>query len=114
MSKLYNLEYLEEISSGDQAFVREMLCDFVKNTPDVLKEIDLYTESADWTHIYKTVHKFIPSFDFIGAELIRNDLRSIEHYAKTQENVEKIAPLMHNIKHFCSDVILELKTDFNL
>lgn len=114
MSKLYNLEYLEEISSGDKGFIVEMLDDFIKNTPKAVNEIEEQVNSSDWPQLYKTVHKFIPSFDFVGAASIRDDLRNLELYSKTQSNLEQIKPLVSNIKLFCNDIILEIKSDFNL
>jgi hypothetical protein len=114
MGKLYNLEYLQEISSGDKEFIKDMLNDFVMNTPGILAEIDSHINSSDWMELYKTLHKFIPTFDFVGAEIIRDDLRNIEHYSKTKTNLELIDPLIVNIKSYCKDVILEIKSDFNI
>ncbi len=114
MGKLYNLEYLEEISSGDKDFVVDMLKDFVNNTPVVLKEIETYIAANNWSQLYKTLHKFIPSFDFIGAENIHNDLRKLEDISKSQKNLDMINPLFNNIKLFCNNVITEIRTDFIL
>jgi HPt (histidine-containing phosphotransfer) domain-containing protein len=114
MGKLYNLEYLEEISSGDSGFIIDMLNDFVKNTPDILSEIDKHINAADWEQLYKSVHKFIPTFEFVGAEKIRNELRNLEQISKSQTNLESIDPLLKNIKSFCNNIILEIKSDFNI
>ncbi len=114
MGKLYNLQYLEEISSGDHEFIIDMLNDFVKNTPNVLGEIDNCLSTSNWSQLYKTVHKFMPSFDFVGAENIRDDLRKLEQFTKTQTNLELINPLLLNIKAFCDDIILEIKSDFKI
>jgi len=114
MNKLYNLIYLEEISGGDRNFIIEMLKDFVANTPYSIKEIEKLASSKEWDLLYKSVHKFIPSFDFIGAESIKNDLKNLEHYSKTQINLEKIPSLLFNIKDFSYKVIKEIKIEYNL
>jgi hypothetical protein len=114
MGKLYNLDYLEEISAGDKDFIIDMLNDFVNNTPEVLLEIDTCIKSYDWPQLYKTVHKFIPTFEFVGAENIENDLRNLELYSKTQTNLDMISPLIVNIKVFCDKVIREIKNDFKI
>ena len=105
MGKLYNLQYLEEISSGDREFIIDMLNDFVKNTPSVLAEIDGYINASDWAQLYKTLHKLIPTFEFVGAECIRTDLRNLEQFSKTQTNLELINPLIFNIRSYCNDII---------
>ena len=114
MTKLYNLEYLEEISAGDKTFISEMLSDFVSITPSTLAEIENQVNSKSWDDLYKTVHRFIPTFEFVGAENISNDLKVLENFAKTKTNTEQIPLLFQNIKGFCSDILKELKTDFNI
>ena len=114
MEKLYDLEYLEEISGGDKDFIIDMLNDFVVCTPETLAEIDGHIQKADWAELYKTVHRFIPSFDFVGAENIRNNLRILESCAKTQTDIDKIPHLIVGIKSFCQNIITEIKTDFKL
>jgi HPt (histidine-containing phosphotransfer) domain-containing protein len=114
MTKLYNLEYLEEISGGDQAFISDMISDFVANTPSTLSEVEQLIGQQNWPDLYKIVHKFIPSFEFVGADHIRQDLRTMEHCAKTQTDIDQIPLLLDNIKGFCYDVLEEIKTDFNM
>lgn len=114
MEKLYNLEYLEEISAGDKDFIIDMLNDFVNNTPAVINEIESYIIVGNWAQLYSIIHKFIPSFEFIGAEKINNDLRNLEEIAKKQINPENALPLLQNIKLFCNNIIKEIKSDFNI
>jgi hypothetical protein len=114
MEKLYNLEYLEEISAGDRDFIIDMLNDFVINTPIVLGDIDRCLNVSDWAQMYKTLHKFIPTFDFVGAKNISKDLRNMEIYSRTQTNLELINPLLFKIKEYCNEIILEIKSDFNI
>ena len=114
MAKTYNLEYLEEISAGDKEFIVDMLNDFVTNTPGSLAEMDGYIASENWDELYKTVHRFIPSFEFVGAENVRNNLRIIESCAKNKTNLEKIPQLIEGVKIFCTQVITEIKTDFKI
>ena len=114
MGKLYNLDYLNEISSGDNNFITDMLHDFVVISPKTISEIERLADICDWDQLYKTVHKFIPSFEFVGADYIRNDLKNLEHYSKIKENLEQIPQLVSNIKAFCNQVVADIKTDFNL
>ena len=114
MTKLYNLEYLEEISDGDQTFISEMLNDFVSITPTTLAEIEREVNSQNWDDLYKTIHRFIPTFEFVGANNIHGDLKKMEDFAKTRTNIEQIPFLFQHIKGFCFDILEEIKTDFNI
>jgi len=114
MTKLYNLEYLEEISGGDQDFINDMLNDFITITPGVISQIESYISSQNWMELYKTLHKFIPSFEYVGGNDVKVELRNIENYAKTQTNTDQIPYLFQGVKGFCLDILEEIKTDFKI
>jgi HPt (histidine-containing phosphotransfer) domain-containing protein len=114
MGKLYNLDYLNEISSGDKDFILDMLKDFVEGSPYNMSEIERLANLHDWENLYKIVHKIIPSFEFVGAEFLNNDLKNLEHFSKTKENTEQIPQLIAKIKIFCNQLVTDIKTDFNL
>lgn len=112
MDKLYNLEYLKEISGGDKEFIIDMLNEFIINTPATMVEIELQMAVSNWDELHKIVHRFISTFDFIGSEDIIEKLRALESFAKTRTNLEEIPLLVKNIKTFSDNVILEIKSDF--
>jgi HPt (histidine-containing phosphotransfer) domain-containing protein len=114
MSKLYHLEYLEEISQGDKEFIADMLHDFVTNAPATIEEIEKHVRTSDWAELYKTVHKFIPSFEFVGAEEIKKALRDIESFSKSLQNTDQIPLLVTLVKSLCNDIVDEIRTDFKL
>jgi HPt (histidine-containing phosphotransfer) domain-containing protein len=112
--KYYNLEYLEEISGGDKDFIQDMLTDFITNTPNVITELNQYANEQNWNKLYYIAHKFAPSFDFVGAEQIKGNIRQLEEYAKAANNIDKIPGLINTIQLYCNDVINELKNDFKI
>jgi HPt (histidine-containing phosphotransfer) domain-containing protein len=114
MSKLYHLEYLEEISQGDKEFIADMLNDFVANAPATIEEIEKYVKISDWAELYKAVHKFIPSFEFVGAEEIKKALRDVESFSKSLQNTDQIPLLVALVKSQCREVVNEIKTDFKI
>ncbi len=111
MKKLYNLEYLEEISGVDKAFIADMLQDFIQNSPVSMQEIETFVEKSNWQGVYATVHRFIPTFEFVGAEEIRSKLREIEAYSKAQSQVENIPVILNEIKGSLSELIESIKSD---
>lgn len=114
MAKHYNLEYLEEISGGDKDFISDMLTDFFSNTPQTLEEIRETIIKEDWNELYKILHRFIPSFDFVGAENLIHKLRDFESKARSKENLENANEIYTEIKLLAEKLIGELKTDFNM
>jgi HPt (histidine-containing phosphotransfer) domain-containing protein len=114
MAKLYNLDYLNEISEGDKDFILDMLTEFVTNTPETITEIETQVVALQWGELYKTVHKFVSTFDFIGAKDAIIELRKLENFAKTSSNVDQIPNLVEKIKSLSTKVIFEIKTDFKI
>jgi HPt (histidine-containing phosphotransfer) domain-containing protein len=111
MAKLYNLEYLEEISGGDKDFIADMLNDFVNNSPVSLSEIEKAVEDQNWSEVYAVVHRFIPTFEFVGAEEIRSRLRIVETNAKTLQQLDLIPGLIAEIKLSLVELIRSIKND---
>jgi hypothetical protein len=100
--KYYNLEYLEEISEGD------------KSTPGVLVQLKQLAIEGNWNQLHYVAHKFAPSFDFVGAEQIKNDVNRLEEYSKDVKNIDEIHPLIDIIKKLSDQIIIELKNDFKI
>lgn len=110
----YDLEYLVEISAGDKGFILDMLNEFIENTPKVLVELNTLCENKNWDRLYYVAHKFAPTFDFVGAHQIKNEIILLETYSKEQKNLDDIPILLLNIKTFCENIIIELKKDYSI
>lgn len=111
MAKLYNLEYLEEISGGDKDFIADMLNDFVTNAPLSMDEVESCVNQKNWSEVYAIVHRFIPTFEFVGAEEIRSKLRTIESSAKNLTGLELAPSMVEEIKVLLSQLIDSIKND---
>lgn len=114
MAKLYNLEYLKEISGGDKDFIADMLKDFIENTPSTLLEVKALTNEENWDGLYEVIHRFIPTFDFVGASQINVVLREIECYAKSHTNTSSISQLVEKIEPMIEQLLEEIKNDLKV
>jgi HPt (histidine-containing phosphotransfer) domain-containing protein len=110
----YNLNYLEEISAGDKEFIADMLHDFIINTPETLKEVKSKIDVCDYDEIYKIVHRIIPSFDYVGADYIKESLRQIESYSKQRTNIEQIMVLYEKVKIESIELSNLIQKDFKI
>jgi hypothetical protein len=114
MDTLYNLNYLYKISDGDEDFIMDMLRDFIVNTPETLSEVKIQIDACNYEEIYKIVHRFIPSFDYVGAECIKDKLRIIETYSRQKEKIEQILKLFDEIKNESIELNNNIKKDFKI
>jgi hypothetical protein len=114
MSLQYDLKYLDEISAGDKDFIIDMLHDFVVNTPETLKELKVYIDASNYDEIYKVVHRFIPTYEYVGAEKIKDNLREIEAFTKQNTNIDKICLLYYDVYSESIELCKLIATDYKI
>ncbi len=112
--KLYSLDYLKEISGGDERFIDEMLHDFVNDVPEVMKDLNRYEREGAWDELYSLVHKFAPTLAFVGLHSRDSEIDRIEYLAKNNEQVETIRPLLDKVFSDVNKTIDQIKKDFEL
>ena len=110
----FNLDYLKEISGGDPEFIQDMLSEFVSKTPETIAEVEVTIVQQNHDELYKVIHRFIPTFDFIGASHINSNLRNIETLAKTKGSFEEIEVIFDKVKAQSASLIATLKKEFAL
>lgn len=110
--KLYDLEELELLASGNEAFVKEMSDVFMEETPEELLIIQNGILNEDFETIYQTSHKLKSSYDAIG---YKNTflLKSIEELCKKEESVESIESIFKRLKSETADIIADLKENLS-
>lgn len=83
-----NLNYLQDISGGDEEFVRDLLETFVSNSPQDIKAITDALAIQQWDTVWKMGHKLKSSSKFMGAEYMAEAAAQIETYCKKNDNIE--------------------------
>jgi len=76
--RLYNLKKLEEISQGDEVFVRDMVAEFVHNVTGSIENILSFKPLEKWTSIAETAHKLVSNFAYLGADMLQALAADIE------------------------------------
>ena len=89
--KLYNLKKLNEISQGDNEFVRDMLATFVENVTNDVSLIQSLQITEDWTAIAETAHKLASNFAYLGANKLHDLAAEIEKNVINDNNLAGIA-----------------------
>jgi HPt (histidine-containing phosphotransfer) domain-containing protein len=112
--KKYNLDYLNSISGGDQDFIKDMLETFVTNVPLELKKIRNFVNEENWQKAGEDAHKFASSLLFLGLHDLRAIAIKIEDYGIAKVNIDQIPRLLNQLEDDCSQLIIELKQDFNV
>jgi PAS domain S-box-containing protein len=108
---LIDLEYLNQLSEGDDDFSISMLSYFIDNTPTVLREMKQFYEEKDWKNLRNVAHKFKPQLTFMGIKSIFNEVETIEQNAASVVNLTDIPPLIDRCEKVCLEAMNEIKLE---
>lgn len=112
--KNYNLNYLKEISGGDEHFVSEMIEYFVLNTPEILIQLNRYYQNGELEKLGNQAHKFASNVAFLGAQQLDDLLEQVHINVQQNEKLNDIPQMLKIIEEKCQTIVIELKEDFNL
>ena len=108
---LTDLDYLEQLSEGDDDFSISMLSYFLDNTPVVMQEMKQFYEANDWKALRNVAHKFKPQLTFMGIKSIFQEVETIEQSAAKVKETEKIPELIELVNNTCLKAMEELKVE---
>ncbi|MDP1971573.1 MAG: response regulator, partial [Sediminibacterium sp.] len=112
--KLYDLSALQGIDQDDTAFLKEIILVFIKNTNLDIINLLRAIEAKQIKEIFQLAHKMKSSIYSLGIKQAYKTVESIEFYAKTGEQIEKIPDLGVQLNQTIQAVITQLQNDFSL
>lgn len=110
----YDLNYLKEISGGDESFVFEMVEYFVLNTPETINQLNQFFLNGEFENLSSNAHKFSSNVSFLGAHQLDELLEQIHLNILKNVKMEEIPQMLKVIEENCKVIVMELKEDFNL
>lgn len=110
--KLYSLDALVGIDQEDTEFLNEILHVFNKNTKKDLDNLLNAIQNKQMNEVFQLAHKMKSSIYSMGIKQAYKTVESLEFYAKTGEQEEKIPLLGNQLQQTLEQVFRQLKTDF--
>ncbi len=105
--KLYNLNKLEELSHGDQLFLKSILTIFVDNVPPMLNQLHQSIQSRDVSIVRSLAHQLKPTIDNMGIDSLHDVIRSLEKTSQVNADTEILA---EQLTHVLSQVLADIRT----
>lgn len=105
----YSLEYLEQVSSGDNTFVRKMVDVFIKNTEIHLEELSSVASKDNWHAASRLAHKMLPSFKHFKIDHVVSGLKVLEEYAVTGKFNQDPKDIVELVSTNTREVLEQLK-----
>lgn len=108
---LIDLDYLDQLSEGDDDFTISMLSYFLENTPGVLNDMKQFYQDKDWKSLRNVAHKFKPQLTFMGIKSVFNEVETIEQNSANEVNTDDIPELLKKVEAVCVDAMEEIKAE---
>lgn len=109
-----NLDYLNSITPGSNAFSIQIIEMFLAEAPENINQILNSFNSNDLSELYKNAHKIKPSIEMLGfPSEMKEALLNINVLSKSNSNPEKLSELVQffisNIDPILKELTLELE-----
>ena len=107
--KNIDLTFLRDMAEGSEDFIKEMIEEFIKQTPAIIDDMNKYLMDKNWNSLNETAHKLKPGIDFMGIHSIKEVVINLEKNAAEQTNLQTLPLLMAKITDICAKAIEDLK-----
>ncbi len=86
---MINLDYLNEISEGNNDLIQDLIEMFFEQIPDYQKSLNLFYNQKDWNNLGKTAHKAKSAILMVGMNDLAQELKKLEENAKEGKNIHE-------------------------
>lgn len=104
-----NLDYLINITGGDNAIMAEMIELLLEETPKHLQNIREYLDNEQWTKLGAEAHKIKPMLMYVGLTDLHDAAQELEAHGKNAQNLDAVPNLINTIETGFSNVQDELQ-----
>ncbi len=113
MPNHYDLTKVQEISSGDESFVKVIVETFLQEIPPDMEAMKLAIANNNQQMAYQFAHKMKPNLDMFGIDLL-SDIAAMEKWSNSNKPASAVQSHLDKIIGTLTTVIGELQNDFSL
>jgi PAS domain S-box-containing protein len=107
-----DLNYLMKRTKSNPILMSEMISLYLEQTPPLIESMRISFDQKDWSTLYSTVHKMIPSFSIVG---INHDFelmaKKIQDFASKQSEEDTIPGMVLQLENICVQACRELEEE---
>lgn len=108
-----DLDYLNDLSMGDDTLVIEMIELFLDSSPEVIHNLRRHHKEENWKSLSGEAHKFKTTLSYMGMNQVKMIVEEIEEKAKQQEKDEETEEKIDRIEEMCKQAYGELNQKLN-
>lgn len=109
VEKLINLKYLKDFAEGDDTFIKDMVCIFLKNTPETMEIILKSNKKDEIKTLKEEIHKLKSSISLLGIVKASESIAIIENEIETNPLGQKRKEEVVYLNEICQMAIKELE-----
>lgn len=103
-----DLSYLQDVASGSNEFMIDMIELFLNQTPGYFEQLDQLIKDENWPVVADIAHKIKPTLSFMGVESARGGMAEIEKNARNLKNLDTIPPAFKLLKDMSVELFIRL------
>ena len=111
-AKCTDLNYLMQRTKSNPKLMTEMITLYLEQTPPLIESMRTSFDQKDWSTLYSTVHKMIPSFSIVG---INHDFelmaKRVKDFANIQSEEDSIPDMVLQLENICVQACRELEEE---
>ena len=112
--KYTDLNYLIHRTKANPVLMMEMISLYLEQTPPLINAMKQSWKEKDWSALYASVHKIIPSFAIMGISSDFEDMaKKIQDFARNQQLADGISEMVLKVENVCNHACEELEVEFN-
>ena len=102
------MNYLDEISEGNQDLACDLIEMFIKQVPIFSEQLDSLFSQGDYVLLGKLAHKIKSSVAMMGINELTTDMKTLENLAKEGIYNDKYPVFISKFKSISNEAIIEL------
>ena len=106
--KVTDLDYLRDISTGDDQMVIEMIEVFLEGYREALNDMRELNEEENWEELRARAHKFKPNLAYMGISKGTEKILKLEELAKSNDSSPDIDSTIADLSSICEEASNEL------
>ncbi len=107
--RITNLSYLEELDTGDDGLIVEMVEMFLENTPRSIDLLQQHLDNNNWKKLGAEAHKLKPNLSYVGLDQAHEIIIKIEKMAKDDPDPEQLGNNIGKLNTICIQAYKELE-----
>lgn len=108
-NKVTDLDYLRDISTGDDQMIIEMIEVFLEGYREALSEMRELNENENWEELRARAHKFKPNLAYMGISKGTEKILKLEEQAKNNDSSIDISSTLTDLSNICEEASNELQ-----